>query len=206
MKTLVAVLFVTSTVSSVTVAEQNPIKLDEFLAQVDVSAKALEVLEDYRINGCEENVGVRGYRPNIDYEPVFRLVDDSYRRIELARSGAFAELIQTSKMQCGHLYLEYCGSGGCQSQIVFDDKVYKITGEPFLLVPEPAYESASANPLPAIIAWWGYGGSCHTQKDEETDPIRTIEPSSCLMTAQYDRQLNRIVFQHVFSPWPEGID
>ncbi|WP_368343674.1 hypothetical protein [Pelagovum sp. HNIBRBA483] len=190
----------------IVMADEFQVPYNDFLAQTEISVAALAVLEDYRIKGCEQNDGVRGYRPNIDYVPEFMLVQDSYRRVELTTDGVSAEFIQSSGMKCGHLYLEYCGSGGCQSQIVVDDKVYPISGQPFLLVPEPSYESASENPLSAIIAWWGYGGSCRTQEVEETDPIQITNSASCLLTAQYDHQLNRLVFQHDYNQWPTGLD
>lgn len=61
----------------------------------------MEVLEDYRINGCEEHEVVRGYRPNIDYNPIFIMAADSYRMVELIESGVVAEFVQSSGMQCG---------------------------------------------------------------------------------------------------------
>ena len=69
--------------------------------------------------------------------------ENSYRKVQLTGEGVEAELIQSRDMMCGHLHMEYCGSGGCRSHIVFDGLVYDMTGQLFLLVPEPSYEGAS---------------------------------------------------------------
>ena len=201
LRTLLFLLMAASTVQ----AETYPLLYEEFLNQTEVSPKASEVLESYRTNGCEQNQGVRGYRPNIDYEPVFMVAEDTYRRVELTKDGVVAELIQTKGMQCGHLYLDTCGSSGCWSEIVFNGLVYPIKGKPFLLMPEPIYENRSERSIPPLIAWWGYGGACHTQEDEETDPIHTNSPTNCLLTAHYDSKLQRLVFQHDYSLWPEPL-
>ena len=104
---------------------------------------------------------------------------------------------------CGHLHMEYCGSGGCRSHIVFDDLVYDIRGQLFLLVPEPSYEGASTgSTLSAVIAWWGSASSCHSQADEETDPAHLVSPNNCLLTAQYNRIADRLMFQNDHRPWP----
>ena len=127
---------------------------------------------------------------NTDYDPVFMMGEGSYRKVQLTNDAVEAELIQVSNMMCGHLHLTSCGSGGCFSEIIFDGLVYNIRGRPFLLLPEPSYESlGDNNKMTAIIAWWGYGGSCHTQEDEETDPLHTLKPSSCLLTASTTRGL-----------------
>ncbi|MFT5321631.1 MAG: hypothetical protein ACI934_001787 [Pseudohongiellaceae bacterium] len=115
-------------------------------------------------------------------------------------------MIQSRDMMCGHLHMEYCGSGGCRSHIVFDGLVYDIRGQLFLLVPEPSYEGASTgSTLSAVIAWWGSASSCHTQADEETDPAHRVNPNSCLLTAQYNRVAERLMFQNDHSPWPEQL-
>ncbi|MDB4122479.1 hypothetical protein N8315_09955 [Octadecabacter sp.] len=165
--------------ASPSVAETDPVPYEEFLAENDISFTASEVLEDYRSFGCEENEGVRDYRPNIDYDPVFMMRENSYRKVQLTGEGVKAELIQTRDMMCGHLHMEYCGSGGCRSHIVFDGLVYDIRGQLFLLVPEPSYEGAStASTLLAVIAWWGSVSACLTQADEETDPAYRVNYNS----------------------------
>ena len=192
--------------ASSTLAETDPVPHEEFLAENDISFTASEVLESYRINGCGENEGVRDYRPIIDYDPVFMMGENSYRKVQLTGEGVEAELIQSRDMMCGHLHMEYCSSGGCSSHIVFDGLVYNMTGQLFLLVPEPSYERAStASTLSAAIAWWGSVSACHTQADEETDPAYRVNYNSCLLTAQYNRVAERLMFQNDHSPWPEQL-
>ncbi len=189
--------------ASPTLADKYPMSYGELLAREDISFTASEVLEDYRI-WCEESEDLRGYRPNTDYDPVFMMGEGSYRKVQLTNDGVEAELIQQGYMMCGDLHLTVCGSGGCFSEIIFDGLVYNIRGRPFLLFPEPSYEGlGDNNKMTAIIAWWGHGGSCHTQEDEETDPLHTLKPSSCLLTAQYDSRSGRLVFQHDYRLWPE---
>ena len=60
-------------------AETDHMPIEEFLAESDISLTASEVLDDYRRNGCEDNAGGRGYRPNVDYDPVFQIGESSYR-------------------------------------------------------------------------------------------------------------------------------
>ena len=204
MKYIHALFICLMALASPTLAETNPVPFEEFLAENDISFSASAVLEDYRSNGCEENEGVRDYRPNIDYDPVFMMGENSYRKVQLTEEGVEAELIQSRDMMCGHLHMEYCGSGGCSSHIVFDGLVYDIRGQLFLLVPEPSYEEASTgSTLSAVIAWWGAGSSCHTQADEETDPAHRRNPNSCLLTAQYNRVTESLMFQYDHRPWPE---
>ena len=156
MKHIYALFICLMALASPTLAETDPVPFEEFLAENDISFSASAVLEDYRSNGCEENEGVRDYRPNIDYDPVFMMGENSYRKVQLTEEGVEAELIQSRDMMCGHLHMEYCGSGGCSSHIVFDGLVYDIRGQLFLLVPEPSYEEASTgSTLSAVIAWWG---------------------------------------------------
>ena len=163
MKHIHALFICLMALASPTLAETDPVPYETFLAENDISFTASEVLESYRINGCEENEGVRDYRPNIDYDPVFMMGENSYRKVQLTEEGVEAELIHTRHMMCGHLYLDFCGSGGCSSHIVFDGLVYNMTGQLFLLVPEPSYEGASTgSTLSAVIAWWGAGSSCNT--------------------------------------------
>ena len=50
--------------------------------------------------------------------------------------------------------------------------------------------------LSAVIAWWGSASSCHTQADEETDPAYRVNYNSCLLTAQYNRVAERLIFQN----------
>jgi hypothetical protein len=40
---------------------------------------------------------------------------------------------------------------------------------------------------------------------EETDPAYRINPNSCLLTAQYNRVAERLMFQHDHRPWPEQL-
>lgn len=186
-----------------TLAETVPVTFEEFLVENDISFTASEVLDDYRRNGCEDNAGVRGYRPNVDYDPVFKIGESSYRKVYLTEEGVAAELIQSGDMMCGHLNMEYCGSGGCSSHIVFDGLVYDIRGQLFLLVPESSYEAPNMrSTLSAVIAWWGPSSYCHTQGDQQTDPANFTNPNSCLLTAQYNSVTGRLMFQHEYSPWP----
>ena len=73
MKHIHALLICLMALASPTLAETDPVPYEAFLAENDISFTASEVLEGYRINGCEENEGVRDYRPNIDYDPVFMM-------------------------------------------------------------------------------------------------------------------------------------
>jgi hypothetical protein len=121
--------------ASPALADLDLVPYEAFLAENDISFTASEVLESYRSNGCEENEGFRDYRPNIDYDPVFMMRENSYRKVQLTGEGVEAELIQFRDRMCGHLHMEYCGSGGCRSHIVFEGLVYDMTGQLFLLVP-----------------------------------------------------------------------
>ena len=134
MKHIHALFICRMALASPTLAETDPVPYEEFLADNDISLTAFEVLESYRMDGCEEHEGVRDYRPNIDYDPVFMIGQNSYRKVQLTEEGVEAELIQSRHMMCGHLHMEYCGSGGCSSHIVFDGLVYNIRGQLFLLV------------------------------------------------------------------------
>ena len=132
--------------------------------------------------------------------------ENSYRKVQLTEEGVEAELIQSRDMMCGHFHMDFCGSGGCSSHIVFDGLVDDIRGQLFLLVPEPSYEGASTgSTLSAVIAWWGAGSSCHTQVDEATDPAYRANPNNCLLTAQYNRIADRLMFQNDHRPWPEQL-
>ena len=134
------------------------------------------------------------------------MLADSYRKVQLTEEGAEAELIQSRDLMCRHLNMEYCGSAGCRSHIVFDGLVYDIRGQLFLLVLEQSYEGASTgSTLSAVIAWWGSASSCQTQADEETDPADLVSPNNCLLTAQYNRVAERLMFQHDHKPWPEQL-
>lgn len=206
MKQIHSLFICLSVFASPILAETNIMPYEEFLAANDLSFTASEVLDGYRRNGCEETKDVRGYRPNVDYDPVFMIGEDSYRKVYLSDEGVSAELIQSKDMMCGHLYMEYCGSGGCSSHIVFDGLVYDIQGELFLLVPEPSYEGSNkGTTLSAVIAWWGPSSYCQTQEDEQTDPANSANPNSCLLTAQYNSVTGRLMFQHDHSPWPNQL-
>ena len=143
MKHIHALLICLMALASPALADPDPVPYEEFLAKNDISFTASEVLEDYRSFGCEESNDVRGYIPNTDFDPVFMMGENSYRKVQLTEEGVEADLIQTRHMMCGHLNLDTCGSGGCSSHIVFDGLVYNMTGQLFLLVPEPSYEGAS---------------------------------------------------------------
>ena len=206
MKHTHALIICLMALASPTLAEADPVPYEEFLAENDISFTASEVLDEYRSFGCEESNDVRDYRPNIDYDPVFMMGENSYRKVQLTEEGVEAELIQSRDMMCGHLNMEYCGSGGCRSHIVFEGLVYDIRGQLFLLVPEPSYEGGStASTLSAVIAWWGSASSCHTQADEETDPAYRVNPNNCLLTAQYNRVAERLMFQNDHRPWAEQL-
>ena len=58
--------------ASPTLAETDPVPYEEFLAENDISFTASEVLDEYRIVGCEESNDVRGYIPHTDFDPVQR--------------------------------------------------------------------------------------------------------------------------------------
>jgi hypothetical protein len=192
--------------ASPTLAETDPVPYEAFLAENDISFTASEVLDEYRSFECEESDDVRGYIPHTDFDPVFMMGQNSYRKVQLTEEGVEAELIHTRHMMCGHLYLDFCGSGGCSSHIVFDGLVYNMTGQLFLLVPEPSYEGAStASTLSAVIAWWGPAAFCQTQADEETDPAHRVNYNNCLLTAQYNRVSERLMFQNDHRPWPEQL-
>jgi hypothetical protein len=206
MKHIHALFICLMALASPTLAETDPVSYEEFLAANDISFTASEVLDEYRSFGCEESNDVRGYIPHTDFDPVFMMGENSYRKVQLTEEGVEAELIQSRHMMCGHLYVDYCGSGGCSSHIVFDGLVYNMRGQLFLLVPEPSYEGAStASTLSAVIAWWGSASSCHTQADEETDPAHLVSPNNCLLTAQYNRFAERLMFQNDHRPWPEKL-
>ena len=166
-----------------------------------VSPAAYRILEGYRINSCEQADEIRGYKPGVDFEAVFSIDDTAYRRVRLTNTGVEAELILTSGMSCGGLGLEFCGSGGCKSHIIFSGQDYQIKGgDPFLLIPELSYESFSEERLTGIIAWWGDGSHCSSQQDEQTDPIKN---NDCLLSAQYDRVSKRLVFQYDRDTYPD---
>jgi hypothetical protein len=134
------------------------------------------------------------------------LLADSYRKVQLTEEGVEAELIQSRDLMCGHLNMEYCRSGGCRSHIVFVGLVYDIRGQLSLLVPEQSYEGASTgSTLSAVIAWWDSASSCQTQADEETDPAHGVNYNNCLLTAEYNRIAERLMFQNDHRPWPEQL-
>lgn len=60
MKHIHALFICLMALASPTLAETDPVPYEEFLAEDDISLTASEVLESYRINGCEETEGVSG--------------------------------------------------------------------------------------------------------------------------------------------------
>ena len=40
---------------------------------------------------------------------------------------------------------------------------------------------------------------------EEADPAHLVRPNSCLLTTQYNRIAERLMFQHDHRPWPEQL-
>ena len=179
----------------------EPRLYSDLIDELKPSFAASEILEDYRIWSCEEADEVKGYIPHEDFDPIFMLDDGAYRRVQLTDKGVEAELIYVKQLYCGpHNFSGFCGSGGCNNHLIFDGKDYEIFGgDPFLLLPEPSYHSYGDEKLTGIIAWWGWGGYCHTQEDKETDPVYH---GDCLLTAQYDRSTKRLAFQHDFRPFP----
>ena len=63
MNHIYALFFCLMASASPTLAETDPVPYEDFLAENDISFTASEVLDEYRSNGCEENEGVRDYRP-----------------------------------------------------------------------------------------------------------------------------------------------
>ena len=163
----------------------------------EMSAKAKEVMDTYRVQLCEQSTEdlrdewPEGYVPTFDYD------ETVYRKVRLARDGATAELIYSSGMTCDGKRLGTCGSGGCSGHIVFNAHDYETFGGPlFLLHPE----AGSGGETLAAIAWAGYGGYCRSQKNPETENVR-----DCLLTAYYDDWTGRLVFQFDYEGLPEEV-
>ena len=155
-------------------------------ASQEMSDKAQEVLDAYRVQLCEQSTEdlrdewPEGYVPTFDYD------ETVYRKVRLARDGAAVELIYSSGMTCDGKRLGTCGSGGCSGHIIFNGHDYETFGGPlFLLHPE----AGSGGETLAVIAWAGYGGYCRSQKNPETENVR-----DCLLTAFYDDWTKRLVF------------
>lgn len=171
------------------------------MSQADgsVSDAAQAVLDQYRLEYCEEAKEVRGQSILEGTSPIFRLETGGYRKVALTSHGSTAEIIYTGNMTCDGGHIGTCGSGGCLAHIIFDDMDYPIRGsEPFLLVPQGTeISSDDANEVTAVIAWDGWGGYCRTQEDPETEPLR-----DCLLTAYIDPVLGRLTFQHEYGEFP----
>ena len=171
----------------------------------EMSPKATEVWQELT-NTCEQDkslalevVEFGEVIPDPLPIPVFAAKAGAYRQVELSPNSPTVEIIYLGAMTCNGSNV-FCGvSGMCANRIIINDLDYQIWGaEPFLLNVEPSVlKNRDYIKTTSIIGWFGYGSKCASQSDPETDPLK-----SCLLTAWYDEETGRLVFQHDDANFP----
>lgn len=143
---------------------------------------ALRIVDTYKTE-CTSATNIAGNDIPQDETPIFDLGEGGFYTLNLGADTPQAEVISTARMTCNDYSMGYCGSSGCTSHIVIDDRAYDAQGSrPKML------QGGSQN----YIVWNVSGYLCET-------PEKPVVSSSspCTIAAIWDSNRQRLSYPHL---------